>query len=335
MLPCIAVFTLALILAVVWQMRPVYSPARSPAPPRPAAAARSPLIAPLQNLPQPSLTASVSTNEPSLPIQSFDGVIGQAVRLSASASPEEATRLAAAMADLGPSAVDELGSAMQSASSLPAKTAVAQALALIGTSEAVDQLVPGLLSIPDPAQRAIATQALDSLSDPIGLETLTSALATSDDPILLHSINAAISRMATGDTVQFLTELYRAQPQIPSQPDGVAAALSTITSPDATDALRQIVSTAPELTLQTAAANSLALTGTADALEGLVGGLFRVGDTNPSYRQTLLTLLANVSNPESASWLQSESASPNLPADVMTSLNTALGNIRRQSSAGR
>jgi len=251
------------------------------------------------------------------------------VNLAVNATPKDREEVIRRLAALGEGAVSDLGAAMRAAPGAGAKLILAQALALIGTSEAVDQMITTLRAVTDPAEQASLVHAFDALANRAGLETLTSALASVEDPTLSRQLIGVIGHLATGDTVQFLAEMYREQPNIPSQPDNVVAALAGINTPDAVTALAQLASEAPELPLQYAAARALGAIGTPEALEGILSAAFRVGNTNPAFRQDLLSTLQSVTNPQAAAWLEQQSRSPNLPADVAASVSKALAGLRK------
>ena len=255
--------------------------------------------------------------------------VNDIIRQASSASPKDKGPTAIQLAALGEGAVEDLGDALRAASTLAARKIIAQALAKIGTSEAVDQIIAGLRGIPDPTQQAELIQAFAALTSPASLETLTSTLASVEDPRLAKSLAEMIGTLATNDTVRFLTEMYREAPSIPAQPDNVVAALTAVHNPAAATALTELATTAPELSLQYAAAQSLGVIGTPDALEGLISAAFRVGDTNPALRQAVLKALASATNPEAAAWLQQQSQSPTLPKDITAALATALSGLRK------
>jgi|GEM_PF-2546562 len=256
-------------------------------------------------------------------------LIAEALKKAEHATESEFQQIAEDLAKLGEGAVDDLGAALRGVPGIAAKTVLARALVRIGSSESVDQLVGSLGVLSDPAQRDAIIGQLGGITNSLGLETLSSSLASVSDPALRSSLITAVSQLATADTVDFLAELYREPPNIPEQPQNVLSALSAISNPAATSALNDLAGAAPELPLQYAAVLSLSRIGTPDALEGLISAAYRTGDTNPDFRQAVLTALQNVTNPQSATWLQQQSASTELPADLTVSLNQALQNIRQ------
>ena len=257
------------------------------------------------------------------------GAAAEMLNLAVSAGPREREEVIRRLATLGEGAISDLGAAMRAAPSAGAKLIIAQALALIGTSEAVDQMIANLQAVTDPAEQASLVHAFDGLANPAGLETLTSSLASVDDPALSRQLIGVIGHLASDDTVQFLAEMYREQPNIPSQPDNVVAALAGINNPNAVTALAQLASEAAELPLQYAAVRALGAIGTPEALEGILSATFRGGNTNPAFRQAVLSTLQSVTNPQAIAWLEQQSRSPNLPADVAASVSKALAGLRK------
>jgi HEAT repeat protein len=259
-------------------------------------------------------------------------LINEAIQKSELATESEFQGLVDDLSKLGEGAVDDMGAALRSAKGVPAKTVLSAALVRIGSSEAVNQLVLSLVQITGPRERAAVLSQLDSVQNNLGLETLTSALSVVSDSAIRSGLSSVVSRLATDDTVQFLTELYREQPSIPEQPQSVLSALGGISNPAATNALNELVRDAPELPLQYAAVQSLARIGTPEALDGVLSAAFRVGDTNPDYRQAVLTALQKVSNPQAASWLAQHSATAELPEDIAAALNQAMRGLKQHSA---
>ncbi|WP_395753283.1 HEAT repeat domain-containing protein [Prosthecobacter sp.] len=257
-------------------------------------------------------------------------LINEAIQKSELATESEFQELVDDLSKLGEGAVDDLGAALRSAKGVPAKTVLAATLVRMGSSEAVNQLVLSLVNITSPQERSAVLDQLDAVQNSLGLETLTSSLSVVSDPSLRSSLSGVVARLATDDTVQFLTELYREPPSIPEQPQSVLSALGGISNPSAIGALSDLVRDAPELPLQYAAVQSLARIGTPEALDGVLGAAFRVGDTNPDYRQAVLAALQSVSNPQAAGWLAQHSATPGLPEDIVASLSQAMQGLKQQ-----
>ena len=316
-----------LVLILAWKLIPQRS---APVETSAAAPAKQ---SPPKIVAKPAPASQPAANAPAIASYVPTGQIADAIAKAALVPESEFQQLADDLAKLGEGAVVDLGTALRSVPGIPAKTVLARALVRIGSSESVDQLVGSLSALTDPKQRAAIIGQLAALSNPLGIETLSSSLAVVSDPALRGSLVTAVSQLATDDTVEYLTELYRDPPSIPEQPQNVLSTLSGITNPAATSALNTLASSAPELPLQYAAILALSHIGTPDALEGLLSAAFRTGDTNPDFRQAVLAALQNVSNPQSATWLQQQSASTTLPADLAASINQALQNVRQ--SAGK
>jgi HEAT repeat protein len=320
-----------LVLMLAWKL----IPQRTAAPAEPPTASTPRVQRPLKKVvaaPQPPLPVPTAPAPAKIPVFTTTEPIAAALKKAENATESEFQQIAEDLAKLGEGAVDDLGAALRGAPGIPAKTVLARALARIGNSESVDQLIGSLGTLTDPAQRTAIISQLGGITNSLGLETLSSSLAAVSDPGLRGSLITAVSHLATSDTVDFLVELYREPPNVPEQPQNVLSALGAISNPAATSALNDLAG-APELPLQYAAVLALSRIGTPDALEGLISAAYRTGDTNPDFRQAVLTALQNVTNPTSALWIQQQSASTSLPADLAASLNQALQNIRQQPTA--
>lgn len=285
--------------------------------------------------PAPAVPEQTPATSPSVTVFTPTPAIAEALKKAEHASESEFQKIAEDLAGLGEGAVVDLGTALRRVPGIPAKKVLARALARLGSSESVDQLVGSLNALTDPAERAAIVGQLGGITNTLGLETLTSSLATVSDPALRSSLISAVSQLATADTVDYLAELYRQAPNVPEQPQNVLSALGAISNPAATSALSDLAGAAPELPLQYAAVLSLSRIGTPDALEGLVSAVLRTGDTNPDFRQAVLSALQGVANPQSASWLQQQLSAATLPADLSTALSQALQNTRQPAAVGQ
>ncbi|MFZ4765178.1 MAG: HEAT repeat domain-containing protein, partial [Roseimicrobium sp.] len=196
-----------------------------------------------------------------------------------------------------------LGECLSRAPTTASKAAFADALARIGSSEAVDELVARLNAENDPAVRAVLAQAFDAVSASDAVETLTSALAVIDDPVVSARVVSAVARAANGDTVAFLRELYEEPSTVPGQPTAALTALATIRNPEATAALAGLAHDAGDARLMEAAARGLGSIGTPEALDGIARGLRHVGDTHRELREAMLDSIALVANHEALPWL--------------------------------
>lgn len=281
-------------------------------------------------LPPPSATNStippkVPPTLPRPPMQTRADVLAE-VALAAG-DPNTGRRLAIVekLAALGPGAEPLLGGALLNARTEVERSILADALARIGTSEAVENLFAALQATTDPAARARLLQALDALPPGQPLETLASTLTLALDPQVRDGVVATIARAADTSTVEFLHEMYHEPEAFGGQATNVLAALGSIRNPGATAALSTLLRTSGEVPVMQNAAASLGKIGTADALQAIADALLVVGSTNPDLRQHLLGVIQAVSNATARDWLQKNAISSDI--GLAQAAATALGSL--------
>lgn len=278
---------------------------------------------------------SGSTSNTKPPPPAFTGLKEQIVSrvedLNRSTTAEERLRLVNALCQLGPGAETKLGSALREVSSLTGKAVLADALARIGTSEAVDALLGVLASTNDTAARAEIVRSFDVLPPGQPLETLASSLVTSLDPQVRDGVIATIARAADANTVQFLTEMYHEPETISGQTDGILSALASIHNSGAVEPMKTLLTTNRELPVMEAAVHSLGKIGTPDALQAIASVLETIGSTNPALRQQMLATVQAAENPAALDWLQQTAAAKNDP-DLASAASAALGAIKKQAA---
>lgn len=197
------------------------------------------------------------------------------------------------------------------------------ALAMIGSGEAVLAVLTKIATEPDIDIRRRLAESLRNVTDPNGLETLLSANAATDRQEILEQAIEAAGRMATPESVEFLIELYRSNnPTILGQHRKVATALAHVQSPEVTRQMASLARTATEPGLVEAAALSLAKTGSTTALQGLMDTLNTVGQTDQSLRQSLLVMLARAQSPANEAYRNTLLADTEQPADILAALKT-------------
>ena len=244
----------------------------------------------------------------------------------------ERVKLVMALAALGDGAVKDIGSALARASTKEARAVLADALARSGTGHSVEELIRQAAQLPVAAERASLASTFANVTSEEGIEALISGLAATEDPAIVGALVAAISHAANGRTVGFLMALYREPPSVPMQRKSVSAALSSIQNPEATDALARIISHASELELIESAAQSLARIGTPRALEALMDGLRRVGESDHDLRKTLLNALAMIDNSDATSALIGlTTPNPSIQPDVAQAATRALQTMKTRS----
>lgn len=270
--------------------------AKRKVPPAHAAAATSPIEKPKPVVHKP-------------PMQTTAEVLAEVSH--AATDPNMGRRLAMVekLAALGPGFEKLLGDALQAAPNDVVRGILADSLARIGTSEAVETLFAAVKAAADPAVRSQLLQALNALPPGQPLETLASALTHPLDPQVRDAIVATISRAADTNTVEFLNEMYHEPETAGGQSTNILAALGSISNPGATAALSTLLRTSGEVPVMQNAAVSLGKIGTTDSLQSLADSLQVIGTTNPELRQYFLGIVQAVSNTQARDWLQKNAVS--------------------------
>ncbi|WP_461783870.1 HEAT repeat domain-containing protein [Prosthecobacter sp.] len=244
------------------------------------------------------------------PVQTKAGLLAEVARAAHDPSTGRRLAMVEKLAALGPGFETLLGEALQAVGSDVARGILADGLARIGTSEAVETLFGALQAATDPAVRAQLLQALNALPPGQPLETLASSLTLPLNPQVRDGIVATIARAADANTVEFLNEMYHEPETAGGQSANVLAALGSIHNPGATIALSTLLRTSGEVPIMQNAAASLGKIGTTDSLQAIAESLQVIGVTNPELRQHFLGVVQAVSNTEALDWLQKNAISP-------------------------
>lgn len=244
------------------------------------------------------------------PVQTKAGLLAEVARAAHDPSTGRRLAMVEKLAALGPGFETLLGEALQAVGSDVARGILADGLARIGTSEAVETLFGALQAATDPAVRAQLLQALNALPPGQPLETLASSLTLPLNPQVRDGIVATIARAADANTVEFLNEMYHEPETAGGQSANVLAALGSIHNPGATTALSTLLRTSGEVPIMQNAAASLGKIGTTDSLQAIAESLQVIGVTNPELRQHFLGVVQAVSNTEALDWLQKNAISP-------------------------
>lgn len=269
--------------------------------------------------------------KPAAALWTKETVVARAATLNDDSLAKERVAIVNELAQAGAGGESLLASALHDVPSRAGKGAVADAIARIGTSEAVDALLGALASTNDAMERATIVRAFDALPPGQPLETLASSLVTALDPVVRDGVVATIARAADGNTVQFLTEMYREPEAFTGQSANVLAALGSIHNPEATDALKALLITNHEVPVMEAVVSSLAKIGTPDALQSISSSLETLGVTNPALRARMLATLQAVENPAALEWLQkTAAASPDEP-DLAKAAAAAVASINKNA----
>jgi HEAT repeat protein len=167
--------------------------------------------------------------------------------------PEFARLLAAR----GPGAVHDIASALATAGSNSARGVLADALALIGSAEAVQELCTAAVKVPAGAERAAIATAFRTLSQPEAVPVLASVFNQTSEPQLTAEAGAAIQRLADARGVLALVELMNEDGQLHSQREALLLVLSGIQSPAARPALEALAADQTDPERAAAAAKAL------------------------------------------------------------------------------
>jgi HEAT repeat protein len=279
--------------------------------------------------PKSPKTAPTSKSTPAAPkpvLTSKTGIAAQIAELEH--QPEMARRLALVekLAAMGAAAIPMLSEMLVEAKTSTERGILADALARIGTAEAVDALFGILASTTDATAKTEIAQAFAALPPGQAIETLASGLALMLDPPVRDAVIATVGRAADANVVTFLNELYHEPEAFTGQHENITAALGSI--PALADLLRN---TGEEEVMRPAAA-SLGRIGTADSLQPIAEALTGIGSTNPELRLHYLSVIQSVTNPEAITWLEKAAANAFQDADLATVAKTALDSMKQTAA---
>lgn len=170
---------------------------------------------------------------------------------------EELPEFARLLAARGPESVVTVASALATAGSDTARGVLADALALIGTADAVQELCAAAVQAPDDSGTAAIASAFRGLGNPDTVPMLASVFSQTEDPQLLAEAGAAIRRLADANGVLALSDLMKEDGQLHSQRAALLEILAGVSSPAARPALEALA--ADETDPECAAAASRAL----------------------------------------------------------------------------
>ena len=236
-------------------------------------------------------------------------------------SAKERFQRAQELAQEGEAAVPELAQLLDQGTEDP--RILTDALAMIGSGEAVLAVLKKILNETDINTRQQLAESLRNVTDANGLETLLSATAATERPEILEQAIEAAGRMATPESVEYLIELYRSNATIMGQHRKVAVALAHIQSSAVTRQMASLARTATEPGLVEAAALSLAKTGSTTALQGLMDTLNAVGQSDQSLRQSLLVMLERAQSPTNEAYRNTLLADAEQSADILAALQSS------------
>jgi HEAT repeat protein len=203
---------------------------------------------------------------PIAPVATVSTLLGDADKLSAAdlalglAAWPRATRLEELavwvrhLAARGPAAIPSISAAMDTAATSTARSALADALAHIGTPDAVQALCVHASQTVDPAARESIASAFRALRQPASAAVLATVLSQTDDPIITKEAISAVQRLADTHAVLEIARLASEDGQLYSQRDAVLAIMQGLQNPECLPALDALAADESDAELQAAAA---------------------------------------------------------------------------------
>jgi HEAT repeat protein len=145
---------------------------------------------------------------------------------------------AALLAARGTGAINDLSSALSTAETNTGRGVLSDALARIGTDDAIQELCTQAVKAPDGAPRQAIATAFRALSRPAAVPFLATVLSEVDSAPLIAEAGDAIRRLADRAGVEALADMTHESNQSSSQRDIIFRILSTLESPEALPALQ-------------------------------------------------------------------------------------------------
>jgi hypothetical protein len=165
---------------------------------------------------------------------------------------------AALLAARGPDAVNDISSALATAGSNTARGVLADALARIGTDNAIQELCTRAVQITDAGATETIASSFRALSRPAAVPMLATLFSETDSPLLVTEASDAIRRLADEAGVLALADLAQEGGQLHSQRDVILKLLAGVQNPDAIPALETLAADTTDPDRAAAAAKSLA-----------------------------------------------------------------------------
>ena len=144
---------------------------------------------------------------------------------------------AALLAARGPAAVNDLSSALATAGSNAARGVLSDALARIGTDDAIQNLCLEAVKVPDGAPRQAIASSFRALSRPQAVPMLATLFSETDSAPLVTEASDAIRRLADGAGVEALADRCQEGGVLYSQRETIFRILTTLENPEALPAL--------------------------------------------------------------------------------------------------
>ena len=144
---------------------------------------------------------------------------------------------AALLAARGPGAVNDISSALSTAGSNAARGVLSDALARIGTDDAIQNLCLEAVKVPDGAPRQAIASSFRALSRPQAVPMLATLFSEIDSTPLVTEASDAIRRLADYAGVEVLADRTQEGGLLHSQRDTIFRILATLENPEALPAL--------------------------------------------------------------------------------------------------
>jgi len=224
----------------------LYYTLRTPPPalPAPAPAPAPGTVAGKKPAPAPRV-AEAPPFVPPLSLADAAGMSTADIAMKLAAWPEgkihpDLPKWAALLAARGTVGIVDLSSALATAETNTGRGVLSDALARIGTDDAIQELCTQAVKAPDgPPRQAIAT-AFRALSRPTAVPMLATLLSEVDSTPLITEASDAIRRLADRAGVEALADLSQEGIQDSAQRDSIFRILSTLENPEALTALQTL-----------------------------------------------------------------------------------------------
>ena len=167
-------------------------------------------------------------------------------------------RWAALLASRGTNAINDISSALSTAETNTGRAVLSDALARIGTNDAIQELCTQAVRAPDGAPRKAIATSFRALSRPAAVPMLATLFAETDSEPLVTEASNAIRRLADYAGVEALADLSQEGGQLHSQRDAIFRVLSTLENPDALPALEVIAADGTDIVRADAAREGIA-----------------------------------------------------------------------------
>lgn len=242
---------------------------------------------------------------------------------------EEVEKAIHDVVSLGDSVLPELELLVATGQNANVRAAAARALAEIGTSKTIAVLLQAISVEQNDDQRRALVSALHALNSPAAAHELATALVNSKDQIVFPTIRDTLARLADDATTRLIATTFHEEANEGWQQSNLMGALARVRSPEAVPALREIMFTDSNSSLQSEATVALAFIGTQAAIQSLVDAVEQ--SRSVALTTLLVESLSMVSNKDSLSNLVGLlNQSPNENLRYATA--SALGNISSTAS---